>query len=198
MPSGTCIIPRGPHIRSHACWLLSLAGLRRSEILGLRWTDLDAASGALVIERSVTPDASGRRGAPAGTKTDRGVRTLPLPPDIHAALRQLRKTQATRHGLAQARDGWICLDEHGQPMRPDRYSALWTQLCTADGVPVLPLHFARRTSVTRMRSMGVGDDVVAAWHGHDETTRRAVYSHPDAVELARAGRTLSEALGGKG
>jgi integrase len=71
----------------HACWLLSLAGLRRSEILGLRWTDLDAASGALVIERSVTPDASGRRGAPGGTKTRRGARTLPLPPDVHAALR---------------------------------------------------------------------------------------------------------------
>ncbi len=83
-------------------------------------------------------------------------------------------------------------------MRPERYSALWTRLCTAAGVPALPLHSARHTSVTVMRSMGVGDDVVAAWHGHDESTMRSVYSHPDAVAPASAGRTLSDVLGGNG
>ena len=47
-----------------------------------------------------------------------------------------------------------------------------------------------------LRAAGVSDDVVAAWHGHDETIMRAVYSHPDAVAMASAGRTLSDVLGG--
>jgi hypothetical protein len=48
------------------------------------------------------------------------------------------------------------------------------------------------------RAAGVSDDVVAAWHGHDETIMRAVYSHPDAVAMASAGRTLPDVLGGNG
>jgi hypothetical protein len=49
--------------------------------------------------------------------------------------------------------------------------------------------------VTAHRAAGVSGDVVVAWHGLDETIMRAVYSHPDAVAMASAGRTLSDVLG---
>ena len=64
-------------------------------------------------------------------------------------------------------------------------------------MPAVTLHSARH-SVTALRAAGVSDDVVAAWHGHDDTIMRAVYSHPDAVAMAFAGRTLSDVLGGNG
>jgi hypothetical protein len=63
---------------------------------------------------------------------------------------------------------------------------------------VVTLHSARHSSVTAHRAAGVSGDVVAAWHGHDETIMRAVYSHPDAVAMASAGRTLPGVLGGNG
>jgi integrase len=74
---------------------------------------------------------------------------------------------------------------------------MWRTHSKRAGVPAVTLHSARH-SVTALRAAGVSDDVVAAWHGHDETIMRAVYSHPDAVAMAFAGRTLSDVLGGNG
>jgi|SRR6478736_5632601 integrase len=47
--------------RLHAYWLLTLAGLRRSEVLGLRWTDVDMTAGPVTIARGVVADRSGVR-----------------------------------------------------------------------------------------------------------------------------------------
>jgi len=118
--------------RLGAMWCLTLAGLRRSEILALRWADVDLSAGTVTVSRSITADASGRRGAPTGTRTHSGARCLPLVGDVVALLSTLRA-------------------DHGA---------------------------ARHTSVTTLRAAGVSDDVVGAWHGHDETIMRAVYSHP--------------------
>ncbi|WP_232375020.1 site-specific integrase [Mycolicibacterium mengxianglii] len=82
------------HVRNDrlaACWLLILAGLRRSEILGLRWSDVDldavsVAQGRVVVAGSctVTGDA----------KSKRSRRALPMPDDVLAALKAIRVRQA--------------------------------------------------------------------------------------------------------
>jgi integrase len=74
---------------------------------------------------------------------------------------------------------------------------MWRTHCKRAGVPAVTLYSARH-SVTALRAAGVSDDVVAAWHGHDETIMRAVYSHPGRDALASAGRSLSDVLGGNG
>ena len=48
----------------HACWLLTLCGLRRSELLGLTWSDVELSAGTVTIARGVTADVAFRR-APA-------------------------------------------------------------------------------------------------------------------------------------
>src|SRR5690349_13121749 len=85
----------------------------------------------------------------------RGHKRLTLPPDALASLRGLREAQARAHGPGQIRSGWLCLDDSGEPMRPEAYSDSWARLCKAANVPVLPLHGARHTSVTRMLDAGV-------------------------------------------
>jgi hypothetical protein len=81
--------------------------------------------------------------------------------------------------------------------RPERWSDEWRQLCRAAGVSPVTLHTARHSSVTAMRAAGVADDVVAKWHGHDETIMRRTYTHPDTDALAAAGQALADVLGGK-
>ena len=49
--------------RLGACWLLTLYGLRRSELLGLNWTDVDLAAGVLTVDHGVVADDTGRRNA---------------------------------------------------------------------------------------------------------------------------------------
>jgi len=180
--------------RLAGCWLMTLYGLRRSEVMGLRWHDVDLSARTLSITRGRV-DVDGRRTAEGPTKTRRGVRTLPLPADVLAALRELRQSQLAAFGAEQVRSGYLAVDAKGELMRPERWSDLWRDACQAAGVPVKTLHAARHTSVTTMRDACVLDHLVGAWHGHDEVVMRRTYSHADAEGLAAAGAALAGVLG---
>ena len=175
------------------CWLLTLAGLRRSEVLGLRWSDVDLSAGTATISRGrVLID--GKQTIEGAPKTRRGARVVFLSAPMVDALRRMREQQGSQFGFEQVRSGYLAVDAIGAPMRPERWSDLWREHCTAAGVPAVTLHAARHSSVTAMRNAGVPDHIVAAHHGHDEYVMRAVYSHPDDVGLANAARALSDAM----
>jgi integrase len=178
----------------YACWLLTLFGLRRSEVMGLRWCDVDLARGTLnVVRGRVLVD--GKRTVEGPPKTRRGQRSLPMPPDVISALKVLRYRQASQLGFEHIRIGYLAMDASGAPMRPERWTDLWEEHCKAAGVPSVTLHGARHSSVTAMRNAGVPDHLVAAWHGHDENIMRAVYSHSSEAGLAAAGSALSARMG---
>jgi integrase len=184
------------HLRSddrYALWLLTLYGLRRSEVLGLCWDDVDLAAGTLTVARGIT-ETYGRRNEARPPKTPRSARTLPLPVDVLAALRELREVQMAAHGFEQVRTGWLAIDEAGQPLHLERWTDPWRAHCRAAGVPMITLHAARHSSVTAMRRAGVPDRDVAAWHGHDETTMRAIYDHVALDTLSAAGAVLPDVL----
>jgi integrase len=181
-----------------ACWLLTLNGLRRSEVLGLRWSDIDLQAGTLTVQRGrvIVPGGT----AEGKTKTRRGKRTLPLSaiPELMAALRALRKAQLAAFGAEHVRTGYLAVDEHGEPIHPADYSAAWNahvEAALGDEVDSFTLHSARHASVTAMRDAGVPDHVVAAWHGHDEAVMRATYTHAHEEALAVAGEALAMAYG---
>lgn len=171
-----------------ACWMLTLAGLRRSELLGLHWSDLNFETGELSIVRG-----RGIIGGEQAPKTSRGARVLPLDPERLALLRELRSWQSGIYGLPHVKDGYICVNEFGRPMRPEDWSTRWRKLCAAtDGVrDSHTLHAARHSTVTFMRNAGVPDHIVAAWHGHDEVVMRQTYSHAHTEQLKSAGSALS-------
>jgi integrase len=181
--------------RLFGCWLLTLCGLRRSEVMGLRWSDLDLNAGTLTISRGrVLVD--GKRTVEGKPKTERGTRELPLPADLLSALRKMLESQAIAFGVDHVGASHIAVDDTGGPLRPERWTDLWREHCKAAGVPAVTLHAARHSSVTAMRDAGVADHVVAAWHGHDEYIMRKVYSHAQAEGLAAAGTALERVLSG--
>jgi integrase len=69
------------------------------------------------------------------------------------------------------------IDELGRPIRPEAYSDRFRAIAKQAGVPAIRLHDARHSSVTTMRERGVSDEIVAAWHGHDENVMRSTYTH---------------------
>lgn len=176
-------------------WLLTLLGLRRSELMALRWgTDLDLDVGRLTISRSrVNVDA--KRTAEGPTKTRKGTRTLPLPADVLTALRELQEAQRESFGAEQAESGYLAVDDVGQPLRPERWTDLWREHCKTAGVAPVSLHGARHSAVTTLRDAGVADHIVAAFVGHDEVTMRRTYSHAHPDEMAAAGEAIWAALG---
>ena len=164
----------------NALWLLSLAGLRRGEVMGLAWRKVDTEAAKLVIGDDSAPTTRillDGKVIDSDPKTRRGFRTLPLWPEITEALKELRLRQ-TRDRLACG--GWdtdlVAVHEDGSPINPRHYSDTFQALSKKAGLPVIFLKNARHTSVTLMRNAGVPDHIVASWHGHDESVMRAYYS----------------------
>lgn len=171
-----------------ACWMLTLAGLRRSELLGLRWSDFDAKTGELSVTRGRV--AQGGVGQP---KTIRGRRVLPLDQERVDLVLALQARQKELYGAEQGEQGFILINEFGRPMRPEDWTRRWRKLCeTTEGVrDTHTLHAARHSTVTFMRNAGVPDHIVAAWHGHDEVIMRRTYSHVHNSQMRTAGSALT-------
>ena len=174
--------------RLEACWLLTLYGLRRSEVLGLRWEHVDLDAGVLRIE-SGRVLVDGKRTEETGkTKTKAGRRTLPIPADLRAALLRLL--------LAAGSSEYLATDPFGKPVRHEWWSDQWRRWCRKADVPVVTLHAARHGSVTYMIAAGVPLLDVSKWHGHDLPTMLRTYDH--APVAATVGDTLSALLTAEG
>jgi len=153
--------------RLAACWLLSAMGLRRGEVLGLKWSDFGVSDGTLTIARSrVLVDGKVIEKSP---KSERSARVLPLFEPVTGALEALRVRQLdemTAAGPAYANTGYVVADELGRPVHPDWYSDEFRRLYLKAGLPKIPLHNARHTMNTILARAGVPDLLRAAWFGH--------------------------------
>ena len=169
--------------RYEAAWRISLCGLRRSEVLALTWADVDLESGTLTVNKGRTvrkgKGVSSRSTVDGPPKRPRSYRTLPLPLEVTASLRRLRRRQQEeRLKLGQTLDpsDLIVSDELGQPIHPDTYSSWFRRVTKAAGLPQIRLHDARRTAATLLATeYNVPDDAAASYLGHDPVTYHRVY-----------------------
>jgi integrase len=190
--------------RLSVAWQLSLYGLRRGEVLGVRWCDVDLVEKTLTIalERTISVGEVYEE----EPKSDRSRRTLPLDDELISALRALRGRLAAERLKAGAAYAGACadcgerhlvVDELGDPIHPESYSDRFEVLVKQSGLPRIRLHDTRHTCGTLMHLRGVPIAVIAAWLGHakaDFTLRTYVHSQPEA--LSEAGSTLRVALSG--
>jgi integrase len=138
--------------RLYACWLLTLAGCRRSEVLGLAWSAVDFSSKTVTVAqgRVVIRGGGTTTGEP---KSERSRRTLPMPTEVMVALRALHARQASERlsfGADYRDTGLVAVAEDGTAIRPETYSKAFTRHCEAAGVSIIRLHDARHTAATRM------------------------------------------------
>lgn len=181
-------------VREHrlfACWLLSCYGLRRSEVLGLRWSAVDLETGMLSVRRGrVAVGGEAVEGAP---KSRRSRRDLPLPADVTDALRtqrQRQRTEALALGVGWAEDRLVAVHEDGTPLRPESYTDEFQRLRAWAGLRRIKLHGLRNTSVSLMLDQGHPPHIVAGWHGHDPAVALSIYSDVKADELRVVGAAL--------
>lgn len=175
--------------RLYACWLLSGYGMRRSEILGLRWTRIEGDT--LLVRRGRV--AIGRETEENLPKSRRSRRDLPLPADVAAALRRLKavqKAECLALGESWSDDRLIAVHEDGTPVRPERYSDEFQQLRKRAGLRRITLKGLRNTSVSLMLARRIPVHVVAAWHGHDPAVSLSIYSDAQPDDLRAAGAAV--------
>ena len=177
------------HDRLYACWLLSCYGLRRSEVLGLRWSALDGDT--LLIRRGrVTVGKESDEGMP---KSRRSRCDLPLPAELSSALNEFKTRQqaeAEAFGTRWSDDRLIAVREDGSPIRHEWYSDEFQRLRQQASLRRIHLKGLRNTSVSLMLAGGMPVHVVAAWHGHDPAVSLSIYSEAQRDDLRAAGAAL--------
>jgi integrase len=171
----------------HALWRVALGtGMRRGELLGLRWCDIDLAASQLRVVTALTEvDKVVRLGL---TKSGRS-RTLFLDDATAAALDgQPRDRDTSGHGLVFTRDD-------GSPWPPtqitDRWRDQWPHLARV-GVPKIRLHATRHVHATLLVSRGVPIKVVSERLGHATIAMTMdIYAHV----LPAMDRNAADAIG---
>jgi integrase len=172
--------------RNRHAWHLALSGLRRGEIGGLRWTNIDLEAKTLTIGPTRI-SVDGKAVEQDDAKSEDSQRVLPIPEPLLIELKAAKKRQASEKltlGAAYADLGYVVCNEAGQPYHPDTLSKMWAKAVGAAGVPRIRLHDARHTCGTTMHLQGVPAAVIAAWLGHADvafTMRTYVHSQPDAL-----------------
>jgi integrase len=190
--------------RLHAAWRLSLYGLRRGEVLGLRWSDIDLKARTLTMNQArVIADLKVRVEEP---KTRNGKRTLPLDGELVEALTETRKRQAResqeagsayRAGLTALDwyvpgDEYVVTDELGLPVHPEWYSDEFARLLKRTGLRKIRLHDSRHTTLSLMEKAGVPISIVSKWAGHyDAAFTMRTYVHATDEDLKQGTETLA-------
>ncbi|RQX03132.1 tyrosine-type recombinase/integrase [Micromonospora inaquosa] len=170
-------------------------GLRRGELLGLGWADVDLDAGtARVWRQRVT--VKGEVFVVDQTKTDAGDRVVPLFADTVAVLRQWRAQQNRERlawGPAWNDGGWVFTREDGQPLYPDTVGRAFRKRTEQAGLPRLRFHDLRHTFASIALNADVSMPVLSKVMGHTNpnfTTKQ--YTHLSPEKHSEAMRAVGE------
>ena len=155
--------------RLHPIWQLALVGgLRRGELCGLKWEDIDFDKGTVRIER--TRVLVGGKAIDSEPKTKNSRRTLNLAPVLShlRSLQSLQKEDKLKApGGSYADDGWVVADGLGTPYHPETLSS-WFETAVEEcgGLRRISIHGCRHSCATNMLRAGVPIHVVSQFLGH--------------------------------
>jgi integrase len=166
--------------RLYAAWVVTATtGLRRGEVLGLRWIDIDLDASRLSVQQTLVSVAYETRFSVP--KTARSRRSVSLDATTVAALRAHRKRQLKERmswGKAYQDSGLVVTRENGTSVHPDRFTQMFDKHVKHSGLPRIRLHDLRHTHATLALAAGVHPKVVSERLGHATVAFTLdVYSH---------------------
>lgn len=152
-------------------WVLFATGLRRGELLGLRWEDVDLVEGTVTVAQTRVEASTVFVSTP---KTRAARRRITIDPGTVTALAVLRNAHDE---AAERLGGWtsdlVATDLDGKPIRPAKLTKRFQQVAREAGLRVIRLHDARHTHATLMFDHGVPVHVVSRRLGHTSVATTA-------------------------
>ena len=173
--------------------LLLYTGMRRGELCGLEWKDIDFERAVISVRRS-SLYLSGKGVFEDETKNETSERCMKVSDEVIAMLRIWRAEQAKER--LRLGDQWQNSDRlftawNGAPIRPDVITAWFHKFVTKNGLPPIHVHSLRHTNATLLIAAGTNLTTVAARLGHANTTTTSkIYAHA----IKSADQAAAEAL----
>lgn len=171
----------------YVCWLLDMTtGLRRGELLGLRWGDVDLRAGRLFVRKAlVTRKMKGQKEWLEEKLTkNTHDRVVDLEQPVAEALKEHRTHIASRDLQLAAAEARVITKRDGGAMRPDNLTRRWASAVrrfNADPatcvVPSISLHGLRHTHASHLLAAGVPVHTVSERLGHDAVVLLRTYAH---------------------
>jgi integrase len=180
--------------------LAATTGMRRGEVLGLRWSsvDLDSAIARVAV---TLQEPRGRAPTFAAPKTDRSRRAVSLPPFVVDRLRHHRKEQAERRlflGTAWHDLDLVCDRGDGEHLDPDGFSHAFERFVERAGLPAMRLHDLRHSVATTLLVAGVHPKIVSEALGHSSVAfTMDQYQHVLPTMGEQVAAAIETALGGE-
>lgn len=155
--------------RYHALFYTALfTGARRSELLALRWSDVDLLAGEIGVTRGLHRLGNGSY-VFSEPKSAKSKRTIALSPSAILVLKEHHQTQKLERdmlGLPFADDSLAFCQYDGKPLRPNTVTRAWAIVAERCGVPVIRFHDARHTHASLMLKQGIHPKIVQERLGH--------------------------------
>ena len=173
-------------------------GMRRGELLALRWRDVDFDAGKLRVEQSMEQTKAGLRfKAP---KTRQGRRTITLPASVVTELRAhwtAQQEHRLRLGAGKApNDALVFSNWDGTPRSPNAITREWARTLARIKLPKISLHALRHTHVSQLIASGMDVLTISRRLGHSKpTTTLNEYGHLFGNSDDRAAQVIEAAFG---
>lgn len=166
--------------------MASLMGMRKGEILGLSWKQIDLAAGKLRVHSTLSKTSMGLQ-IQQKTKSARSYRTLPIPPQVTEVLHQLWKDSRNPdpHQLVFTANG-------KDPIDPDTFYSRFRLFLIRNDLPPIRFHDLRHSYASIAIKAGVDLATLSTLMGHANiTTTVHTYGHFDDNQLKKASNQIT-------
>lgn len=186
--------------------LAAYYGLRRSEVLGLRWSCIDFEQKTITINHKVTEGKEGGKTVlftEDKLKTKSSFRTLPLIPAVEELLKTVRARQEQYRKLFKKSYDvsyldYICVDQMGVLFRPNYITDHFHWLLEHYQLRKIRFHDLRHSCASLLLAQGIPMKAIQEWLGHSTfATTADIYSHLDFSSKRESAEAISAAFSGE-
>lgn len=181
-------------------------GLRRCEVLGLRWDAIDFVNKTITIQRKVVEsneDGCRKLYVESRLKTNSTRRTLPLIPHIEQMLLERKKIDERNRKLCGKSyntefDGFVCRKYDGRLIAPNDVTGHFHRVIVKHGMRHLRFHDLRHSCASLLLANDVPMKAIQEWLGHSNYNITAnLYSHLEYNAKINSAETIARVLGGE-
>ncbi len=191
------LLQNQPTYYKTAIEVLLFTGMRRGELLGLEWNDIDFNNHTITIQRSLQylPEIGVFKDE---TKTKSSHRVIKVPSSAMNSLRHYRTWQRMlffQSGTPWSESHQVFVTQNGTPMHPDTLTGWFSDFIKTTDLPQIHIHSLRHTNATLQIANGVSVTTVAGNLGHSNAnTTTKVYAHAIQSAAAASAQMLDDLL----